>query len=229
MLVKDWMKKDVITIDAHASVIDAVHLLKEKGIRRLPVLKNGKLVGIVTDRDLKDFTPSRATTLDIYELRYLLSKASVEEAMTADPITVGPDIPIENVAAIMRDKKISGLPVLEKNGDLVGIITESDVFDVLVALTGVRQGGIRICLPIEDKSGSAKEVADVLRKHGGKIEAILINYEGVAPGYRDLIMRFKGGCRDFNSGIIEKSGGKVYILNQIIDFSTRFNLFWVAY
>ncbi len=192
MLVKDWMKKDVITIDAHASVIDAVHLLKEKGIRRLPVLKNGKLVGIVTDRDLKDFTPSKATTLDIYELRYLLSKANVEEAMTPNPITVPPDVPIENVALIMHDKKISGLPVMEGD-NLVGIITESDVFEVLVALTGVKQGGVRICLPIEDRSGSAKEVADILRKHGGKIEAILINYEGVAPGYRELIMRFKGG------------------------------------
>ncbi len=192
MLVKDWMKKDVITIDAHASVIDAVHLLKEKGIRRLPVLKNGKLVGIVTDRDLKDFTPSKATTLDIYELRYLLSKANVEEAMTPNPITVPPNVPIENVALIMHDKKISGLPVMDGE-DLVGIITESDVFEVLVALTGVKQGGVRICLPIEDRSGSAKEVADILRKHGGKIEAILINYEGVAPGFRDLIMRFKGG------------------------------------
>ncbi len=192
MLVSDWMQKDVITIDAHASVIDAVHLLKEKKIRRLPVLKNGKLVGIVTDRDLKDFTPSKATTLDIYELRYLLSKASVEEAMTPNPITVPSDVPIENVALIMHDKKISGLPVMDGD-DLVGIITESDVFEVLVALTGIKQGGVRICLPIEDRSGSAKEVADILRKHGGKIEAILINYEGVAPGYRDLIMRFKGG------------------------------------
>ncbi len=193
MLVQDWMKKDVITIDAQASVIDAVHLLKEKNIRRLPVLKNGKLVGIVTDRDLKDFTPSKATTLDIYELRYLLSKALVEEAMTPNPITVPPDLPIENVAAIMHDKKISGLPVVDKKGDLVGITTESDVFRVLVSLSGVRQGGIRICMPIEDRSGSAKEVADILREYGGKIEAILINYENVAPGYRDLIMRFKGG------------------------------------
>ena len=193
MLVQDWMKKDVITIDAHASVIDAVHLLKEKGIRRLPVMKNGKLVGIVTDRDLKDFTPSKATTLDIYELRYLLSKANVEEAMTPDPITVPPDLPIENVAAIMHDKRISGLPVVDKNGDLVGIITETDVFELLVALSGVRQGGIRLCMAIEDKSGSAKEVADILRKYGAKIEAILINYENVAPGYRDLILRFKGG------------------------------------
>ncbi len=193
MLVQDWMKKDVITIDAHASVIDAVHLLKEKGIRRLPVTKNGKLVGIVTDRDLKDFTPSKATTLDIYELRYLLSKADVEEAMTPDPITVPPDLPIENVAAIMHDKKISGLPVVNENGDLVGIITETDVFELLVSLSGVRQGGIRLCMVIEDKSGSAKEAADIVRKYGAKIEAILINYENVAPGYRDLILRFKGG------------------------------------
>jgi len=193
MLVQDWMKRDVITIDSHASVIDAVHLLKEKNIRRLPVLKNGKLVGIVTDRDLKDFTPSKATTLDIYELRYLLSKASVEEAMTSDPITVTPDLPIENVAAIMYDKKISGLPVVNKDGSLAGIITESDVFKLLVALSGVREGGIRICLPIEDKPGSAKDVADIPRKYGGKIEAILINYENVKPGYRDLILRFKGG------------------------------------
>lgn len=193
MLVQDWMKKDVITIDEHASVIDAVHLLKEKNIGRLPVLKNGKLVGIVTDRDLKDFTPSKATTLDIYELRYLLSKASVKEAMTPDPITVPPDLPIEDVAVIMRDKKIRALPVMSKSGDLVGIITEAEVFDLLVSLSGARGGGIRICLSIEDRSGSAKEVADILREHGGKIEAILINYENVAPGYRDLIVRFKGG------------------------------------
>ncbi len=193
MLVQDWMIRDVITIDAHASVIDAVHLLKEKNIGRLPVLRNGKLVGIVTDRDLKDFTPSKATTLDIYELRYLLSKASVEEAMTPNPVTVPPDLPIENVAAIMRDKKIRALPVVNKDGELVGIITEAEVFELLVSLSGVRQGGIRLCMPIEDKSGSAKEVADIMRRYGAKIEAILINYKNVAPGYRDLIIRFKGG------------------------------------
>ena len=193
MLVENWMHREVITIDAHASVIDAVHLLKENKIRRLPVTKNGKVVGIVTDRDLKDFTPSRATTLDIYELRYLLSKAKVEEAMTSDPITVSPDFPIENVAMIMHDKGISGLPVVDDTGDLVGIITESDVFELLVALSGAKAGGVRICVPIEDKSGSAKDVVDILRAHGGKIEAILINYEGVAEGYRDLIVRFKGG------------------------------------
>jgi len=193
MLVENWMHREVITIDAHASVIDAVHLLKENKVRRLPVTKNGKIVGIVTDRDLKDFTPSRATTLDIYELRYLLSKAKVEDAMTPDPVTVKPDLPIENVAVIMHEKRISGLPVVADNGDLVGIITESDVFKLLVALSGAKTGGARICLPIEDKSGSARDVVDILRTHGAKIEAILINYEGVAEGYRDLIVRFQGG------------------------------------
>ena len=128
MLVKDWMSKDPITINDDTSMMKAIHLMKQNRFRRLPVLQQGRLVGIVSDRDLKEASPSKATTLDVHELYYLLSELQVKDIMTRDPIPVAPDDTVEHAAQLMLENTISGLPVVDEKGAVVGILTQSDVF-----------------------------------------------------------------------------------------------------
>ncbi len=192
MLVKNWMSQPVITIEASDSMLNAVNLLKEHDIRMLPVMKKGKLVGIVTDRDLKEASASDATTLEVHELLYLISKIKVEEIMTKDPITVPIDYTVEEVAEILLKNKISGVPVTDHDGKVVGTITEMDLFRVLISLTGVGKGGIKFAFTLEDRPGSIKEVTDVIRAHGGRLASILSSYERVPAGYRKVFIRMYG-------------------------------------
>jgi acetoin utilization protein AcuB len=189
MLVKNWMSKNVITIDADDSMQDAMALLKEHGIRMLPVMKKGKLVGIVTDRDLKKASASDATTLEIHELLYLLTKVKVKAIMTKDPMTVPPDYTVEETAQVLLESKISGAPVVDDSGKVVGIITQSDLFRVLMSLTGIENGGIQFGLQVEDRAGSIKEVADIVRQYGGRMVSILTSYDNVPAGYRKVYIR----------------------------------------
>ncbi len=129
-LVRDWMTRDPITVSLKTSLPEAHKLMKECHIRRLPVVDHDRLVGIVTLGDIREASPSDATSLSIFELHYLLAKLTIAEMMTRDPITVAPDATIRDAAKLMLEHKIGGLPVVE-NGKLVGIITESDIFRVL--------------------------------------------------------------------------------------------------
>ena len=192
MLVKHWMNKQVITIDANDSMHDAIHLLKKHDINMLPVMEKGKLVGIVTDRDLKRASASDATTLEIHELVYLLSKIKVKEIMTKDPITVPEDYTIEEAAEILLKHKISGVPVVDHYGDIVGIITKNDVFKILISLTGVERKGIQFGLEIEDLPGSIKKVEDIIREYGGRMASILTSYDMAPEGFRRLYIRMYG-------------------------------------
>ncbi len=191
MLVSNWMSKDVITVDVEDSMHDAVKLMKEKEIRMLPVLKKGKLVGIITDRDLKRSAASDATMLDVHELLYLVSKIKVRNIMTKDPITVPQNFTVEETAEVLLKNKISGAPVVDQNGDVVGTITQTDLFRVLIVLTGVGNRGIQFAFQLEDRPGSIKEVADVIRKYGGRMVSILSSYEDVPEGYRKVYIRMR--------------------------------------
>ncbi len=191
MFVSDWMTKKVFIVSPEDSITDAVKLMKEKGIKHIPVVKDGKLKGIISDRDIKEFTPSKATTLDIYELHYLLGKTKVREIMKSKVFTTTSDTPVEEAAMLMYDQNIGSLPVMEQ-GRLVGIISDKDIFRVLVDITGVRHGGQRIFVTVEDRPGSVKEVADIIRKYGCSLQSVLTSYEGVKEGYRDVVIRTKG-------------------------------------
>ena len=191
MFVSGWMTKKVVTISPDDSVTDVIKLMKVRGIKHIPVLKNGKLNGIISERDIKEFSPSKATTLDVYELHYLLARTEVKEIMKKKVVTTAPDTPVEEAAMIMHDRNIGCLPVME-NGKLVGIISDKDIFEVLVDITGVRHGGHRTYLTIEDRPGSIKEVADIIRKYNFQLQSILTSYEGVKEGYRDVVIRTKG-------------------------------------
>lgn len=132
--VQTWMTKDPVTIDADASIVEAIHLLKEKNIRRLPVMKKGRFVGLLTERMLKEYTPSRATSLDTWEVHYILSKTPVREAMNPDPPTVRPDTNLIDAAQLIHDKKLNGICVTDTKGNLVGILTITDILEALIQI-----------------------------------------------------------------------------------------------
>ena len=189
MIVSKWMSKKVVTIDVNDSMQDAMKLMKQNDIRMLPVVKKGKLVGVVTDRDLKRASASDATTLDVHELLYLVSKIKVQDVMTKNAITVPQNYTIEETAEVLLKHKISGVPVVDQNGQLVGTITQTDLFRVLISLTGVGKGGIQFAFQLEDRPGSIKEVADIIRLYGGRMVSILTSYDGVPEGYRKVFIR----------------------------------------
>jgi acetoin utilization protein AcuB len=189
LLVENWMNPNVITVDADDSMLDATKLLKEHGIRRLPVLEKGKLVGIVTDRDLKRASPSDATSLEAHELLYLIANIKIREIMTRNPITVPHNFTIEEAAEILLQAKISGMPVVDKQGDVIGMITQTDLFKVLISLTGVGRKGVQFAFLMEDRAGSIKDVADVIRAYGGRMASILSSYEKAPEGHRYVYIR----------------------------------------
>ena len=192
MLVKHWMSKQVITIDANDSINNAIYLLKKHNIMMLPVMEQGKLVGIVTDRDLKSASASKATSLEIHELLYLISKIKIKEIMTKNPITVPLDYTIEETAEILLKHKISGVPVIDHFGDIVGTITQNDIFRTIISLTGVERKGIQFGLEVEDRPGSIKDVADTIREYGGRMASILTSYDLAPEGFRRLYIRMYG-------------------------------------
>lgn len=191
MLIKDWMTKDPVTITEDTSMIKAIHIMKERRFRRLPVVAAGKLVGMVTDRDLKEASPSKATSLDVHELYYLLAELQVDEIMSRNPISVSQDDTVEHAAQVMLEHTISGLPVVDGGGNVVGIITQSDVFRAFMHITGVLQGGVQFGLRLEDRPGLIKEVVDLLRARGARFVSLLSSYTTSKEGYRDVYIRVK--------------------------------------
>jgi acetoin utilization protein AcuB len=186
------MSKPAITIDADASMHDAIKLLKNHNIKMLPVMEKGRLVGIVTDRDLKRASASDATSLEIHELLYLISKIKIKEIMTKNPIKVPEDYTVEETAEILLRHNISGVPVIDQHHNIVGTITQNDVFRILISLTGAEKRGIQFGMELEDRPGSIKEVADVIREYGGRMASILTSYNMAPEGFRRVYIRMYG-------------------------------------
>ena len=189
MLVRNWMSKKVITIDENDSMQTAMKLLKAHDIRMLPVMKGDKLVGVLTDRDIKRASASDATALEIHELIFLISQIKAKEIMSKNPITVPPDFTLEETAEVLLKNKISGAPVVDQVGKIVGTITQTDLFNSLISLTGIGKRGIQFAFQLEDRPGSIKEVADIMRKFNGRMVSILTAYERVPEGYRKVYIR----------------------------------------
>lgn len=131
--VSDWMTANPATIEQDASLIEAIHLMKEKDVRRLPVTCNGKYCGLLTERMLMQYTPGKATSLDTWEVHYVLSKAKVADAMNPKPFTIGPDAPLCEAVKIMHDNKLNGICVTDANGALVGVVTTINLMEALMA------------------------------------------------------------------------------------------------
>ncbi len=191
MLVKNWMSTELIFVDENISIINAIKIMKDNRIRRLPILKEERLIGIVTDRDLKEASPSKATSLDVHELYSVVSEIKVKDVMSKDPATVLPDDTIMKAASIMLENKISGIPVLSEEGKLVGIITETDIFKLVVSITGIYQERVQFALELEDRPGSIKEVEDIIRSYNGRVLSILSARAAPRENYRQVYFFIK--------------------------------------
>jgi acetoin utilization protein AcuB len=191
MLVKDRMTPDPITITPDTSFPDAFRTLREEGIRHLPVVdKKGNLVGIVAQTDLLHASPSKATSLSIFELNYLLANLHVSEVMSSPPITVLEDSPIEEAARVMVEKKIGCLPVM-REGTLVGLITETDIFKVFVEILGGEEASLRVTVRVRDVRGELARVARVIAESGGNICSVA-RFRGDDPQHCYITLRLEG-------------------------------------
>jgi len=167
------MSKSPITIKRDDSFQTALNLLRQGGVRHLPVLEGKKLVGILTDRDLRQASPSPATSLSIYEIKYLLNKIVVEDLMVKDVITVPAATTIESAAKLLYEHKIGALPVVDEKEELLGIITETDILETFVEATGLGEPSSRIEVEMEDKPGALAKVAQLIKKHDVNIISVM--------------------------------------------------------
>ena len=190
MLVGERMKSPVITVRPDMPVVDALNLMRQEHIRRTPVVKGGKLVGIVSEKDLLNASPSPATSLSIYEMNYLLSKIQVKEVMTKNVLMVDEDTPIEEAARIMADNKIGSMPVL-RNDQMVGIITETDLFKLLLELMGAREVGVRVTALLRDERGVLGKLAQTVATEGGDFLAFGV-FSGEDPTNRVVTFKVRG-------------------------------------
>jgi acetoin utilization protein AcuB len=174
MRVKEMMTKNPVTVEPDTLVLDARKIMKEKNIRRLPVVEKGKLVGIVTKHDLLEAKPSPATPVSLHELNYLLSKMKVEEIMEKNPVTVTPNTPFEDALRIGQEKKIGSFPVVE-NGKLVGITTESDIVRYLIHALGIHEKGSRITIVgLGEKLGELEKIISITNQNKTMILSMIV-------------------------------------------------------
>lgn len=193
MYVRNGMTANPYTVAPEATIAETLELMREKQIRRIPVVKNNKLLGIITERKLLEVSPSSATSLSVFEINYLLAKTKIESVMSKDVVYVSPDTLLEEASILMRDNDIGGLPVVEDE-KLVGIITETDIFDSFIEIMGFRDQGVRIAIEIiEDKPGLLSEVAGVLA-------SLSLNISHIAIYRNELIVR----VNTINAEVVEK-------------------------
>lgn len=190
MLVGERMSHPIISIAPDMPVHDALDMFKRERIRRAPVVKEGKLIGIVSDKDLLNASPSPASSLSIWEMNYLLSKITVSEVMTKNVRTVNEDTPIEEAARIMADNKIGGLPVL-RDGHVVGIITETDLFKIFLEFMGAREKGVRVTALIDEKPGQLAKITSAIAELGGNFIAFG-QFTGEDPSNRLVTFKVTG-------------------------------------
>lgn len=177
MSIKDFMSTEVITVSPQTPIFDAVDLMKQHQIHRLPVVEGGKLVGLITEGVIQGAMPSKATSLSVYEVNYLLNKTNVKDIMIKQVETIGPDALLEDGIVKMRANNIGVLPVVEVD-KVIGIITNNDIFDAFLKITGYYAGGTRVTLAIEkDDRGILANITKVLAEEGFSILTIVVNRE----------------------------------------------------
>lgn len=198
MFVKNKMTANPYTVSPDSSVPEAHEIMKEHGIKRLPVIKNGKLVGIVSKEDILKASPSQATTFSINEVTYLLSKTKISQIMKKNPIYISPDALLEEAALLMRDNAIGFLPVVD-NGKLVGIITESDIFDAFIEMLAFREPGTRLTVEAVDEPGILSSLTSIIGSHGANITHVAV-YRG-SNGKSAVVI----AINSFNTAEMEKT------------------------
>jgi len=195
MLVKERMSYPVITVHPDMPIMDALDLMKKEHIRRFPVIgKRGRLVGIVSKEDILHAAPSDVSSLNVWEVNYLISKIIIKIVMTPNVITIEEDTPLEEAARIMADNKFGGLPVLRK-GKVVGIITETDLFKIFLEMLGAREQGIRLAVLVPNASGELAQLTKAVFEIGGNVLS-LGTFLGESSENREVVMKIKGASAE---------------------------------
>ena len=188
MTVEYRMTLNPVTISPEASVVEASTLMKKEKVHRLPVLDSDKkLVGVISEKDILFATPSPASSLSIHEMAYLLAKLTVGSLMTKDPVTITKDVPVEEAARIMVDQDLSCLPVVD-DGTLVGIVSKSDLFKILIELFGARSMGVRVTFYLDEKKGQISNISKALSENDLDIIAFG-TFMGTNPSNRLCTMK----------------------------------------
>lgn len=187
MFVGERMSHPVITIHPEMPIVDALNLMKRQHIRRAPVVKDGELVGIVSDKDLLNASPSPAESISVWEMSNLLSKIQIKDVMTTRILTVTEDTPIEVAARLMVDNKIGGLPVM-RGREIVGMITETDLFKMFLELMGARDTGVRVTALIQEERGQLARITQAITEAGGNFISFG-QFSGDSPSNR--VITFK--------------------------------------
>ncbi|WP_457574232.1 CBS and ACT domain-containing protein [Desulfolithobacter sp.] len=207
MLIKDWMTTAILTVDINTSVMRATRIMKENNIRRLPVMSHGKLVGVVTDRDLKEASPSTTSDVDLHEMYYLLSEMKIKDVMTDKCISLREDDTLEKAALVMLKEKISGIMILDAGGNLVGLLSETDILRGFIHATGIQDGAHQFVIDMPDKPGSVSRVIDLLRKQEARVLSILTSFDDAPPGMKRVAIRVF--IDDANADTLEEAIGNL--------------------
>lgn len=186
MLVRDVLTPNVISVSPKTTLPEAVRLMRERGIRHLPVVEDGKLVGIVSDRDLKRAMASPATSLEVHELTYLLNRLAVGEIMTRTVITIGAMFPVEEAARLMVMEKVSALPVTDADR-LIGIVTETDVLDLFVRAMGAGTPSSRLDVRLGDRQNALAEVVRLTEDAGAVVSSVMTLVD--REGRKEVVLR----------------------------------------
>jgi len=213
MFVKHWMKSNLVTVGSDTLVFDAKKLMKQHNIRRLPVMKDSRMVGIVTLAGLREAQPSKANSLSIHELNYLLAKMRVDEIMTKKVITCQPDMTMEKAAVLGVKHRVGALPVVE-DGNLIGIITESDIFRAFLHMMGLHhKKSVRITIDNfpQDQDEIIKVIKILDELHGFLVSLSLVDDIPI-EGRRELILRVKNVDTEV---LVEQMKGRGYVISNI--------------
>lgn len=202
MFVGERMSHPVISVAPETPVHDALVMFKKEHIRRAPVIKDGKLLGIVTENDLRNASASPSTTLSVWEMNYLISKITVKQVMSKKVKSIDIDTPIEEAARIMADSKIGGLPVT-RSGKVAGMITETDLFKVFLELMGAREKGIRVSALVEDQPGQLAMVSKAITQAGGNFISFGM-FSGPDTSSKLLTFKVAGLKKDVVKKALEK-------------------------
>lgn len=194
MFVGERMSHPVISVTPETPVHDALALFKKEHIRRAPVMKNGKLLGIISESDLLNASPSPVTSLSVWEMNYLMSKVTVKNVMTKKVKTIDVNTPIEEAARVMADSKIGGMPVV-RSGKIVGMITETDLFKIFLELMGARTKALRVTALVDEKPGQLAKVTKAIAEAGGNFLSFGM-FSGPDTSSRVITFKVEGMSKD---------------------------------
>lgn len=227
MLIKHWMSRPVITISDKASMQMARDLMEKHNIRSLPVVRQDKVIGLLTDRDLKRASASDATSLAVYELSYLLQSVKVQQIMSPDPVTIEYDHTLSEASDLFFKDKLEALPVMAGRDELVGILCPSDVSRAMLAITSFNQRGIELGIRVADQPGAVMALVDVVRKAGGRLASLIVTDRKIGQGLRDVYIHTYSLASEKSADLVEElkqNGTLVYLVDHINNDRRIFNV-----